>query len=393
MAVEAGHLTQLLSEELSQELASDIAETVVEQLDDQFDELGLKSESLETVLADFQTRKMQDVAVERQYRRKIGYIETYLTEVRDRQATDDLTDKDIEGYERWRKRESLDRDAPLAASTLQDDMYLFREFVRYLIEHRMAPARFEHHVRIPRSSSAQSEGVDTKKLDADRASDILNFLRKFHWADVEHVVFELMCEAGPRKSGLYALDVEDFKQDDEAVLHFKHRDNTPLKNDEKSERSITLYGDVSDVIQDYLKFKRDEADDEFGRNPLLTTGDGRIGKSTIKKISYMWTRPCQIGNECPHQRDPETCGAANQNGKAFKCPSSRAPHHVRTGYITAKRNEGVPIEAISQRCDVSPRVLEKHYDLPNTTQERKRHDSAFRNSGHETESGFSHQED
>lgn len=386
---EVAEIKKQLSDDPSDEFLEKVATAVKSELEESIPELTFNSRPLEDVLDDFRTKKFDQVTSERQYERKLNYIETYLTNVQNIESTDQLTSEIVESYSQWRKYDSLDREKPLEPTTLQDDMYLFREFIQHLISHNLAPVRFEYVIDIPTVDSGKNIGVDTKQLEPKRARDILAYLRKFKWADIEHVTVELMCEAGPRKSGLYALDVEDFDGDN-AVLHFNHREKTPLKNDEKSERSITLYGDVSNIIQDYLEMVRDETRDEFGRNPLLSTGDGRIGKSTIKKISYMWTRPCQIGKECPHDREPKSCEAANQNAKAYECPSSRAPHHVRTGYITAKRNEGVPIEAISQRCDVSPRVLKKHYDLPDMQAERKRHDDDFRQAESDEDSGFSH---
>lgn len=49
----------------------------------------------------FLARKMEKVNSERRYRRKIGYLETYLTEARGIESTDDLTSKDSAGYGAW----------------------------------------------------------------------------------------------------------------------------------------------------------------------------------------------------------------------------------------------------------------------------------------------------
>jgi hypothetical protein len=130
--------------------------------------------------------------------------------------------------------------------------------------------------------------------------------------------------------------------------------------------------------------------DSDGREPLLTKGNGRIGLSTLQKIAYKWTRPCAVGLGCLHDRDPEDCEAAQQNNSAYKCPSSRAPHHIRTGYITDQKNRGVSSDAIDQRCDVSPRVQDQHYDLPDSTEERERFEDEFRDAEDAPDSGFDH---
>jgi len=200
---------------------------------------------------------------------------------------------------------------------------------------------------------------------------------------------ELMCQSGPRKGGLIGRDVPDFDYE-ERILQYETQETTPLKNDEGSEREITLYGDVPEIIQDYLDDQRPPVTDEEGREPLLTKGDGRISPSTLQKIAYKWTRPCMVGLDCPHDREPEDCEAAQKNNSAFKCPSSRAPHHIRTGYITDQKNRGVSGDGIEQRCDVSPRVQKLYYDLPDDAEERERFEDEFRNAADEPNSGFNH---
>jgi len=120
-------------------------------------------------------------------------------------------------------------------------MYLFREFIQYMIEHRMAPARFEKRIEIPEIDYESGEGVDKKKLDPEIAKAALEYLRKYQYADVEHVSMELMCQSGPRKGGLIGRDVPDFDYE-ERILQYETQETTPLKNDEGSEREISLRG-------------------------------------------------------------------------------------------------------------------------------------------------------
>ena len=382
-------LKQHLSGDPSEELLEQIASTVVDHMADSFPELSLKSRPMEAVLDEFREKKLEEVESTGQYRRKLDYLQTYLEDEALIESTEDLTSEDVEQYDTWRQYESLPRDEPLADTTLSDDMYLFREFIRYLIEHRMAPVRFEKCVEIPDIDYAGGEGVDEKKLDPEIAKAALNYLRKYEYADIEHVSMELMCESGPRKRGLIGRDVPDFDYE-EGVLQYETDETTPLKNDESSEREITLYGDVPEIIQDYLINQRPPETDEEGREPLLTKGDGRMSPSTLQKIAYKWTRPCMVGLDCPHDRDPEDCEAAQKNNSAFKCPSSRAPHHIRSGYITDQKNRGVSAEGIEQRCDVSPRVQKLHYDLPDDAEERERFEDEFRNADDDPNSGFNH---
>jgi site-specific recombinase XerD len=366
-----------------------IASTVVDRMADSFPELSLKSRPMDEVLEDFGDDKLEEVDSTGQYERKLNYLRTYLEDEACVETSDDLTSEDVEGYKKWRKYESLSRDEPLARTTLRDDMYLFREFIQYMIEHRMAPARFEKRIEIPEIDYESGEGVDKKKLDPEIAKAALEYLRKYQYADVEHVSMELMCQSGPRKGGLIGRDVPDFDYE-ERILQYETQETTPLKNDEGSGREISLYGETPEIIQDYLKNQRPAETDDEGREPLLTKGDGRISASMLQKIADMWTRPCEVGLGCPHDRDPDDCEAAQKNNSAYKCPSSRAPHHIRTGYITDQKNRGVSADGVQQRCDVSPRVQDLHYDLPDDTEERERFEEEFRNADDDPDSGFNH---
>jgi site-specific recombinase XerD len=382
-------LKQHLSGDPSEELLEQIASTVVDRMADSFPELSLKSRPMDEVLEDFGGDKLEEVDSTGQYERKLNYLRTYLEDEACVETSDDLTSEDVEGYKKWRKYESLSRDEPLARTTLRDDMYLFREFIQYMIEHRMAPARFEKRIEIPEIDYESGEGVDEKKLDPEIAKAALEYLRKYEYAGVEHVSMELMCQSGPRKGGLIGRDVPDFDYE-ERILQYETQETTPLKNDEGSEREISLYGETPEIIQDYLKNQRPAETDDEGREPLLTKGDGRISASMLQKIAYMWTRPCEVGLGCPHDRDPDDCEAAQKNNSAYKCPSSRAPHHIRTGYITDQKNRGVSADGVQQRCDVSPRVQDLHYDLPDDTEERERFEEEFRDADDDPNSGFNH---
>lgn len=382
-------LKERLSEDPSEDFLEQIASTVVDEIADSFPELSLKTRPMGDVLEEFREKKLDEVDSKNHFSKKLDYLRTYLLQEIGVETTEDLTSEDVERYDKWRKYESLDREEPLSDNTLRDDMYLFREFIQHLVEHRMAPVRFEKSVKIPEVDHEAGEGVDEKQLDPEIAEASLEFLRKYEYADVEHVAMELMCQTGPRKSGLWGRDTSDFHYE-ESILEFDHQEQTQLKNNEQSEREATLYDEVPDIVKDYIEDQRPPVVDEEGREPLLTKGDGRISKSTLQKIAYKWTRPCKVGLACPHDRDPEECEAAQKNNVAFRCPSSRAPHHIRTGYITDQKNRGVSSDAIQQRCDVSPRVQDQHYDLPDSSEERERYEDEFKNADEDPDSGFSH---
>lgn len=138
-----------LSEDTSEEFLEQVASTIVDHISDSFPEISLKARPMDAVLDEFSEKKLEEVNSTGQYERKLNYLRSYLEDEAEIESTEELTSEDVERYDKWRKYESLDRDEPLADTTLSDDMYLFREFICYMIEHRLAPARFEKSVEIP----------------------------------------------------------------------------------------------------------------------------------------------------------------------------------------------------------------------------------------------------
>jgi hypothetical protein len=125
------------------------------------------------------------------------------------------------------------------------------------------------------------------------------------------------------------------------------------------------------IVTDYIEARRTPSTDEHGREPLFTTREGnRVSRQIIYKNIVGYTRPCIFTNNCPHNRKIESCEAYQQKRQAPSCPSSTSLHPIRRGSITYHLNQGWPKEEVSERCDVSVDVLEKHYD--NRTEEEKR---------------------
>lgn len=128
---------------------------------------------------------------------------------------------------------------------------------------------------------------------------------------------------------------------------------------------------VCEALDDYLDMHHPRVEDEHGRVPLFGTNQGRIYKTTLQRNIYSLTRPCHYLNKCPHDRDLEECEATSYN-TASRCPSSVLLHAVRRGAITTHRNANVPKEIASDRMDVSPDVLDKHYDQVTVSKRRQR---------------------
>ena len=283
----------------------------------------------------------------------------------------DLNGRVLDEYKCYRRTETTATGDPLEVKTLRDDMFTLRNFISYLESIEAVPTNLSQKVEIPKLSD--DDGVRDIDLAPKRLNSILNHLNKFEYASDAHVIFAFYSDTGRRPGGLYGLDLKDLHLEvEDPYIEFSHREGeTELKNGSHGEGQISITDSVADIFQAYIENHRTDATDEFGRNPFLTSQFGRLSKTAMRKRVYAYTRPCVVSGECPHDRNPDCCDAAQTLNESSKCPSSKPPYAIRHGYITSKRNEGVPTKVISGRCDVSEDIIEKHYDERDPDEKRE----------------------
>ena len=124
------------------------------------------------------------------------------------------------------------------------------------------------------------------------------------------------------------------------------------------------------MIDAYIEINRDEAVDEYGREPLLTSRHGRPAASNLRAHVNALTRPCHYARECPHDREESQCEATEYK-YANRCPSSVPPHAIRRSAITAWLNDGHGKELLADRMNVSAKTLDKHYDVRTKAEKRE----------------------
>ncbi len=282
----------------------------------------------------------------------------HFIEWTDQVGMEDLNDLDgraIQRYLTWRVEEaptSVDHLAPKSEKTQID---ITRKFIEYC--ETIDAVRVDLHQQILPFRIKEADEVRDEMLEMDRIKDILDYLETYHYASRDHVIWALLAESGFRIGALKSLDVKDFDPADRTLrLRYRPESGTSLKNDRGSERLVGLIRDgTAEAIQAYINDQRSSATDEYGRSPLLTTRNGRIALSTIRKSVYRWSCPQAIGDECVHD-------GSMTSSDAWRCENNACPHMVRAGVITHLLREDVPIDYVSDRCDVSPAVIRTHYD-------------------------------
>lgn len=289
------------------------------------------------------------------------------------QNIQNINDVDLQVIHNYRvyKREDNGDESVCNSVTMQGQVSTVRRFLDTLVDINAVREEVPERIRLP-NVNASEESRDTM-LDQGRAKAILEYLHDFKYASSEHVTLLLMWRTAARRGGIRALDLQDFDHEDRALC-FRHRPDqgTPLKNGERGERDVSLAPHVSHVLEDYTSSpNRHDVKDDYGRSPLITTKFGRPSVGTFQNWVYRDTRPCVIGEPCPHEKDPDTCEYMPFD-QASGCPFSVSPHAVRKGAITALRDAGAPREVVSDRGDVSEKILEKHYDKASKRQRMRR---------------------
>lgn len=278
------------------------------------------------------------------------------------QNLNSLTGRKLHQYRVWRRSEAPTKVETLAKETEKTQQDILRQFIRYAESIDAVPTGLHEKVRSP--SLTRDEKSRSHIIDGDTVQPILDYLDKYHYASLQHVIWALLANSGPRIGSLVGLDVDDYHPDAEIPhIEIRHRPEkgTQLKNGDSGERLVALTDHVCEVLDDFLEEQRPEVTDDYDRAPLLATQHGRIARSTIRKYVYQFTRPCEIAKDCPHNRDPNSCEATSSQS-ASKCPSSKSPHALRRGYITHELTRGVEPTYVSSRCNVSEAVIDQHYD-------------------------------
>lgn len=321
---------------------------------------------------DRQRSDKSEATVQSYYYRMKQFVE--WCEKHEIENLNNLTGRMVYEYDSDRRSEDL------SISTLKSQLGTLKRFLDFCETIEAVEEDLSEKVDVPRVS--KYEQASDEVLKPVRAQEILENLARYKYASRDHALFAIAWYTGARIGALRALDLADcyLSESDLARLevgdsievnppfvYFRHRPDTetPLKNQEKGERPVSVPESVGELLAEYIQIRRTDVTDEYGREPLFPAKKkwDRCSKGALRDRIYILTQPCRLG-ECPHGRDPNDCEAL-EHGYEARCPSSRSPHPVRSGSITHQRDQEIPPEIVSERVNASKEVIEVHYDRPN----------------------------
>jgi site-specific recombinase XerD len=304
---------------------------------------------------------------ERSYRKSLETFQEYAAE-------NGITS--LEDLDRWTVGNFTDHllAKDLARATIASKQKNVRTWLKYLEGQGLLDLGL--HLAIETIRLDDKEEVSSQKLAPEAARTLLTGYRDDprYRGKRRHALLELLWHAGPRRSCIRALDVEDY---DDGELTFRNRPETGtrLKRGDDHERKIVLSEKPRKALEEYIARSRIQIRDDEGREPLFSSQAGRPTKQTITSWVYEATLPCAVV-ECPHGRRRPSCSYVPRD-QSSKCPSSRSPHPVRRGSITWQRNLGIGIEKVASRAATTPDVIRRYYDQPDLDEalDRRRADT------------------
>ncbi len=310
-------------------------------------------------------------ATERTYRKSLNTFEEY-TEEEGIETLSQLERWSLGRYTDW----LLAHERDYAKATVQSKQKQTRRWVKWLESQGYVAVGL--HLAIEVLKLDDSDQTSDQILRPTELRELLAWYRNDprHRYSRNHALLEIVAHVGARRSGLVALDVDDWNPE-ARTLTFRNRpeSDTRLKNGDDHERKVVLSETPAEVLTTFVDRERHAKHDRHGREPLLASRQGRPGKSTVTNWVYQATQPC-LKEACPHSKNRHNCEWTTQT-EASKCPSSKSPHPARRGSITWQLNIGREPSDVAARAATTPQVIRRYYDRPDLDAELRRRITEF----------------
>lgn len=329
---------------------------------------------LQDEVADFEASKKEDVkgSTWKTYERTLGHFVEFLAE-QEVQELGDIKTRHFRRFDAWlrkqgNKKTTRNKKLRQLKTVVQDWVIFFND--------RGADREWERAIDRAKPAVSPEEASRAKeRVPTDKAERVVSRRRFIAHQLLESrelrdaAVLGILVDAGPRKSEITGLDVDDFIGGERPRLKFVDRTETGtnLKNGWSHEREAHVSKETAESIMLYLEHGRPDLQDEYGRQPLFHSGGDngnpltRISKKTVEDISYGYTRPCELQGECSLGKSVDDCPHTS-NTQARGCPESDRPHAWRgTAANIMYYERGMPKDRVSDRMGLSVKILEKHY--------------------------------
>lgn len=262
----------------------------------------------------------------------------------------ELTGRRLHEYRLWRKS-----DGDLNRVSVRTQMSTLRALMEFCAQIDAVPTGLKQSVDVPELDPG--ENARSVYLESDHAERILTRLRTYEYASLRHVLVLILWKTAVRTGTARGIDVDDVNLD-EGYIQLRHRPEygTPLKNKHDGERFVAVSEEMAQVLDDWMHERHPGTEDDHGRTPLFATNYGRISRSNIRKNVYWATSPQFVGDDCSCDVDE------HGYDQIYRCEDAVSPHALRRGSITHHLRSDVPRPVVSDRADVSPDVLNTHYD-------------------------------
>ena len=312
----------------------------------------------------------------RTYRKSLNTFLEYTIEA-DIETLSDLTQWKVGNYTEWLLGREIENGEHYEKTTIESKQKQARTWIKWLGSQGFVDRGLYVSIEVIKVEDHESSRDDAP--DPATIRELLAIYRNSKkWQGTRrHALLELIAHVGARRLGIRSLDVADWDSD-ERTLTFRHRPDkgTRLKCGPKHERKVILSEEPARALDLYIARERHDKRDEFGRQPLFTSRQGRPAKSTMSNWVYRATVPC-IVEQCPHSRQRKNCEWAHQQTKASQCDSSTSPHPLRHTSITWQLNIGRSIQDVAARAGTTPGVIRRYYDQPDLDAELRRRITDF----------------
>lgn len=136
----------------------------------------------------------------------------------------------------------------LSITAIKGQLATLRVFLRFCASIDAVESGLDEKIILPKPTGDLAR---TRMLAPKRAELVLDYLGKYHYARLEHVLLEVLWHTGLRIGAAVSLDVEDYDSD-EQLFQLVHRpeSGTPLKNGIGNERFVALSSRMCDLLDD-----------------------------------------------------------------------------------------------------------------------------------------------